>query len=101
MKKTRNRSVVIALLNLLAVVASQTALARHFNLQESNSAEFYHELGLEHFRSSRYEEAIEAFATAVQLKPTWAEAYNDLGMSYSSIKRLPDAVECFKRAVSL
>ena len=43
MRKAQNRSVVIALLNLLAVVASQTALARHFNLQESNSSEFYHE----------------------------------------------------------
>ena len=40
---------MIALLNLMAIVASQTALARHFNFQESNSAEFYHELGLEHF----------------------------------------------------
>jgi len=61
----------------------------------------YHKLGLEHYESKRYKEAVEAFKQAIRLRPGEARTHYDLGLAYYNLNRYKEAAEAYERSVRL
>lgn len=57
--------------------------------------------GVEHFDAGRYEEALEAFLSAVALNPRDADALFDVGVTYERLGRPLEASAAFKGVVEL
>jgi tetratricopeptide (TPR) repeat protein len=49
----------------------------------------------------RYEEAIDAYKKAVELRPKYPEAYYNMGVAYSMLQRYQDAILSFEQTVKL
>lgn len=60
-----------------------------------------YKIGLTHYESGRYREAIEAFNQSIRFDPGNAETYNDLGLAYSKLKLYDDSIAAFKQALRL
>jgi Flp pilus assembly protein TadD len=61
----------------------------------------WYALGFLHHRLGNQELAVEAYKTAIRLKPDYAGAYFSLGMAYGSMGRYVEAVEAYKTAIRL
>lgn len=64
----------------------------------SDAASFY-ALGMNHYESKRFKEAVEAFKQAIRLGSTEPKTYFSLGQSYYSLNLYKEAREAYKRAV--
>jgi tetratricopeptide (TPR) repeat protein len=71
------------------------------NQQEPASAEHYYKDGLSRYESGQYQQAIEAYKTAVRLKPDYPDASYNLGMAYSSLGQFKEAIEAYKTAIRI
>jgi len=61
----------------------------------------YNGLGLAYFNKGRYDRAIEAFARAIELYPTYGVAYNNIGNSYFRTGVYDRAIEAQTEAIAL
>ena len=57
--------------------------------------------GTSSMRSKKYEEAIECFEKAVELKPEFTEAYYNIGISYIELGKHKDSAKVLKRVIQL
>ncbi|HYE66598.1 MAG TPA: tetratricopeptide repeat protein [Pyrinomonadaceae bacterium] len=64
-------------------------------------AEGYHRMGLAHYQSKRFKEAVDAYKQALRLKPNDAQTYFDLGMAYYHLSRYEDAAQAYRRATRI
>jgi tetratricopeptide (TPR) repeat protein len=53
------------------------------------------------FKQRKIEEAAEAYAEAVRLRPTHADAYFNLGNALAALGRLAEAAACYERTLEL
>src|SRR5690242_19795283 len=94
---------------LLLLLVCLTPLADSTSAQDSGmrvsriekEALAANEQGVALVKSAKYEEAVEAFDSAIKLNPHFAIAYNNLGATYNSLGRYEDAVKVLKRALEL
>lgn len=69
--------------------------------REKNTAEDYHQQGLEKAKRGKYKEAIEDFTQAVCINPNYATAYKYRGLAYSRLGDDPAASADFQKAADL
>jgi hypothetical protein len=50
---------------------------------------------------NRYEEALESYSRALELKPDYPDAYNNRGITLHDLKRYEEALESYSRALEL
>ena len=92
MKRTNLLWLALILLVTTAPLAlAQVGQTKH---QEPSDATAYYYMGVEHFKSGRYKEAVEAYKRAISLKPDLAEAHNNLGATYRKLGWYKQAMEC-------
>lgn len=65
----------------------------------ANDAASFYALGMNHYESKRFKEAVEAFKQAIRLGSTEPKTYFSLGQSYYSLNLYKEAREAYKRAV--
>ena len=58
-------------------------------------------MGWEYDEIGRYDEAIEAFKQAIDIKPDYVNAHHNLGIAYGKLGRHDEAIKAFKRAIHL
>jgi len=68
-------------------------------LNPGNADEHY-QLGYCSYRLGKKSEAVEAFQTAVRLRPNFANGWRELGQLLAE-RNDPEATTCFRRAVEL
>lgn len=68
-------------------------------LQEGNDAAASNTKGLELFRSGKFEEAVNAYKQAIELKQDYPEAYYNLGDAYFQLALYKKAIGAYKQAV--
>jgi tetratricopeptide (TPR) repeat protein len=61
----------------------------------------YYDLGMNHFRAKRWDQAVQAYRQAVQIEPRFPEAWNNLGYCYRKLKDNQRALEAYRRAIEL
>jgi protein involved in polysaccharide export with SLBB domain/Flp pilus assembly protein TadD len=61
----------------------------------------YYEIGMGHYESKRFKEAVEAFQQSIRLGSTDPKTYFNLGQAYFSLNRYKEARESYKRAVKI
>lgn len=66
--------------------------------REKNTAEDYHQQGLEKAKRGKYKEAIEDFTQAVCINPNYAAAYKYRGLAYSRVGENSAAIADFQKA---
>jgi len=62
-------------------------------------AEQFYNLGNTLIGQGKVVEAIQAYETAILLRPNFSDAYNNLGVSLHSSNHLDEAIECYNQAV--
>jgi tetratricopeptide (TPR) repeat protein len=67
--------------------------------QESGNAEQYNKEGMSRYESGQYQQAIDAYRSAIRLKPDYPDANYNLGMAYSSLGQYKEAIEAYKKAL--
>ena len=60
-----------------------------------DSARAHYSLGYAYNKHGRYDEAIQAYLTALRLKPDYVDAYNNLGIAYYNQGRLDEAIQAY------
>jgi tetratricopeptide (TPR) repeat protein len=81
----RTNLLCLGFILLVTTVSPALAQLREIQQQEPNDATAYFYMGVEHFKASRYKEAVEAYKRAISLKPDLAEAHNNLGATYRKL----------------
>lgn len=61
----------------------------------------YYEIGMGHYESKRFKEAVEAFQQSIRLGSNDPKTYFNLGQAYFSLNRYKEARESYKRAVKI
>ena len=51
--------------------------------------------------ASRFEESLECYAKALELKPDYADAHNNLGIAYAELGRFDEAVASYTRCLKV
>lgn len=69
------------------------------NKPNSKNAAAYYEIGMSHYQSKRFKDAVEAFQQAIRLGSVEPKTYYNLGQSYYSLSRYIEAREAYKKAV--
>ena len=69
------------------------------NAPDAKDAASYYEIGMGHYQSKRFRDAVEAFKQAIRLGSTDPKTFFNLGQAYFSLNRFREARESFKRAV--
>lgn len=77
--------------------AAQTELKA--SAEETKDPVTYYEIGMGHYESKRFKEAVEAFQQSIRLGSTEPKTYFNLGQAYYSLNRYREAREAYKRAV--
>lgn len=62
-------------------------------------AKGFKEQGYDYIRLGKYEEAVDAFSKAIEIRPSYMEAYRGLGDTYLKLKNYDGAVKCYKQVV--
>ena len=65
----------------------------------SKDAEQFYNLGNTLIGQGKVSEAIQAYESAISLRPNFSDAYNNLGVSLHSSNNLDQAVECYNQAI--
>ncbi len=79
-----------------AILMSKKAFELNGNLASVNIT-----LGLIHFGTGKYDEAVTDFNNALNIDPNNADAYRGLGKAYLSLGRIDEAEQIYKRAIKL
>ena len=66
-----------------------------------NDADSFYNYGLALADDSKFEEAIEAYKTAIRLNPQYGLAYNNLGSAYENIEDEDAALEAYQKAIEI
>lgn len=61
----------------------------------------YYKIGLAHYESKKFKDAVEAFKRALRLKPADADIHYNLGLAYYSSNLYKEAAESYKQAARL
>ncbi len=61
----------------------------------------YYEVGMSHYESKRFKDAVEAFKQSIRLGSTDPKTYFNLGQAYYSLNLYKEARESYKRAVKV
>jgi protein involved in polysaccharide export with SLBB domain/tetratricopeptide (TPR) repeat protein len=67
----------------------------------ARDAASYYEIGMGHYESKRFKDAVEAFQQSIRLGSTDPKTYFNLGQAYFSLNRYKEARESYKRAVKV
>lgn len=57
--------------------------------------------GTKHYDNGEYEQAIEEFKKAIEIKPDFYQAYHNLGLSYASLAQYQDAKNSFEKTIQI
>jgi len=99
-----NYKIRMAMLLFALFICSLSVLfvyLRHNNNNNNLKAdEFYHN-GLEFYNERKYEQAIECYDKALELRPEDAHIWNSKGMDCWGAGKCKEAVECFDRALEI
>jgi tetratricopeptide (TPR) repeat protein len=68
---------------------------------KDNKAERYFQEGIACVESGQYNEAIEPFRKAIDIKPAYAEAHNNLGVVYHKLKLYENAIDSYRKAIKI
>lgn len=60
---------------------------------------FWYALGNQNYHQGQYDQAIDYYAHAIELKPSFKEAYNNLGLSLFRTGRHRQALQCFQAVI--
>src|SRR3954447_7941758 len=94
-------------LNFLGIIYAQrkdyfSAIALIQNaIDIKKSSNFYSNLGNALAEQGRLDEAVAAYRTAIELKPTYPEAHSNLGNALVEQGRLDEAVTAYRTAITL
>lgn len=69
------------------------------NEPDPKKAAAYYEIGMSHYQSKRFKDAVEAFQQSIRLGSVEPKTYYNLGQSYYSLSRYREARESYKKAV--
>ena len=61
--------------------------------------EAWYYLGRSRYNENRFEEAIQAFLSCLELEPRNVKAQSNLGLSYAGLNRIPEAQAAFRKAI--
>jgi tetratricopeptide (TPR) repeat protein len=61
--------------------------------------EAWYYLGRSRYNENRFEEAIEAYLSCLELEPRNVKAQSNLGLSYAGLNRIPEAQAAFRKAI--
>jgi tetratricopeptide (TPR) repeat protein len=76
---------------------SADAYRQSIKLDPYNAADAYYALGLTYRDWAKPDEEIQAYKSAIKLKPDYTSAYERLGARYLRSKKYPEAIEIFKQ----
>jgi protein involved in polysaccharide export with SLBB domain/cytochrome c-type biogenesis protein CcmH/NrfG len=68
---------------------------------DAKDAATYYEIGMGHYESKRFKDAVEAFKQSIRLGSTEPKTYFNLGQAYYSLNLYKEAREAYKRAVKV
>ncbi|HEY0385335.1 MAG TPA: tetratricopeptide repeat protein [Pyrinomonadaceae bacterium] len=71
------------------------------NQADAKTAATYYEIGMGHYESKRFKDAVEAFKQAIRLGSNDPKTYFNLGQAYYSLNLYKEAREAYKRAVKV
>lgn len=78
------------------------AIERYREAIELDESEaIYYNLGIALTRSRRFDEAVEAYRSAVELAPEYAEVYQNLGNVFTAMGRFDEAIEQYETVMEL
>jgi polysaccharide export outer membrane protein len=66
---------------------------------EQKDAASYYEIGMGHYESKRFKDAVEAFKQSIRLGSVEPKTYFNLGQAYYSLQLYREAREAYKRAI--
>ena len=91
------------MINLYTQAQYQEALDKATTLLKafSNSVILYNIVGVVYQNLDKFDEAIEAFKSAISIKPDYAEAYYNMGNTFQQQRELDEAIEAFKAQLVL
>ncbi|MFH1091700.1 MAG: tetratricopeptide repeat protein, partial [Pseudomonadota bacterium] len=101
--KTRSKSIFVFSIGFLFVALAAVGLilgaARSVSAQDD--AAQYFGRGLSFLDQNQYDQAIEEFKKAVELKPDYAEAYVNIGLCWERKGAFDSAVEAYTQAIKI
>jgi Tfp pilus assembly protein PilF len=71
------------------------------NEPEPNDAEAYYKKGEFYYSKEKYEEAINEYNKAIELKPDFPNAYKNRGNSYYYLKKYEEAIADYRKAIEI
>jgi tetratricopeptide (TPR) repeat protein len=112
--KTRWSGTLIAVVLLISLCGGLFAFTRSESYQaflgrfndaierlDSNSPDYYYNLGQESYNAGNYGQAIDNFSRAIKLRDNYADAFSGLGWTYYELSDYEKARESFDRQVEL
>ncbi len=99
-----NYKIRIAMLLFALFVCSLSVLFIHLRNNKKNNnlkADEFYCKALDLQKEGKYEEAIEYYDEALELRPGDAHVWNSKGMSFAGLRKYKEAVECFDRALEI
>jgi uncharacterized protein HemY len=66
---------------------------------DPNDETLHYGLGIECCKADRYAEAVEAFRTAIRLKPDYSAAYRELGKALTKIGQTEEARKIYEEGI--
>lgn len=67
----------------------------------ANEAQDFFDLGQSFYEQEKYQEAIDAFESALNLQPNWALVYSKLGQIYLQVGKTDQAIQSFQESIRL
>jgi tetratricopeptide (TPR) repeat protein len=80
---------------------SVTAISESRLEDYEKTADYWSNLGVHHYQSAMYREAIEAYKRAIMVDPDYAIAHNSLGCVYGALGMYREEIEAYKQAIMI
>jgi len=68
---------------------------------DTDHPQHWYGLGNQYYNQAQYEKAVNCYAHAIKICPTFKEAYNNMGLGLFQTRHYEQALQCFKTLISL
>lgn len=89
------------LISIVVISAGAVAIIFTINMVKSNNATDLYQRGQTLLELQRYQDALNDYNRAVELKPEYAEAWKSKGTTLLGLKRYQDALDAYDKAIQI
>ncbi len=100
MQKLIRRLTPRSLLTIAALLSAATVTPAWQVMQQPTSETYFHS-GLESQRAGRYEQSVEAYRHAIELRHDFAEAHFNLGTALATLGKFDEAATALSQVIAL